>query len=437
MLAKEVDRPIQTNSSNLENQIQSLITRRNLIPPGALVLAAVSGGPDSTAMLHSLHRLGYPLHAAHLNHGLRAEAVDDALFVEAFCTTIGIPVTIGNTDVQARRDAGGGGVQEVARELRYEFFDRTADEVGADIIATAHTRDDRVETVLLNIIRGAGGDGLRGIPYRRGRIVRPLLDTSRAEVEEYLVEHDITARHDASNDTVKYARNRVRNELIPYLERHFSPNLREAILRLSQIAGDEGDYLDQQAEALLSDASTVDAANLTAMPAALQRRALRLWLERVGSLRDVDMAHVEFIRSRLADPFAHTLPGGVRIVGDGQWIERQAHEEPIPSAASLQLLPLPVPSEAEFQGWFVCVTGDLPAGMQPVVRTLAPGDRMRFSYGSKKLSDIFREAKKLLPERWSVPLLVDAVSGEVIAIANGKVSDYVPGLIFTARRKSA
>jgi tRNA(Ile)-lysidine synthetase-like protein len=287
--------------------------------------------------------------------------------------------------------------------------------------------------VLLNIIRGAGVDGLRGIPYRRGRIVRPLLDIGRDRIEAYCVDRGITPCRDKSNETVKYSRNRVRNELIPYLEEHFSPNVRDSILRLSLISSEESDYLNSLAAEWLGESDRLDMSAIVGLNPAMQRRVLRLWLGRVSSLTDLEFAHVEFIRSRLGAVFAHTLPNGVPIVSDGRFVERAIPKQ---SAANgiTESVAMSVPGEATFGTWVVTAIGELPAGAQAVVRTLIAGDRMRFSFGRKKLSDIFGEAKFPEPERWSVPLLVDSTSGEVLAIANFRVTDAAPGLGFTARR---
>ena len=205
----------------LLDTLRRTISEHALLAPGDRVLVAVSGGPDSLALLHALHglceELGLAdLQAAHLDHGLRGEeSASEALFVAAFCRERSIPCTLERVDVSALRNEMRVGTQEAARAARYGFLEATAVAVGANNVATGHTQDDQAETVLLNILRGTGLDGLRGIPLKRGIYTRPLLHTSRAAVEAYCAEHGLAPRRDSSNlDPSHYTRNKIRLELI-------------------------------------------------------------------------------------------------------------------------------------------------------------------------------------------------------------------------------
>ena len=190
------------------------------IVPGARVLCAVSGGVDSMYLLHRMAELGaqrgFTVGCAHFNHGLRgAESDRDEAFVRAQCEKLGVPFYAGRGDVASVR---GMGTEAAARELRYAFLSRCADEHGYDWIATAHTADDNAETLLLNLARGCGLRGLTGIPPQRGRLLRPMLDTTRAQAEAYLTAHAIPHVEDSTNAADAYARNRVRHHAVPALE---------------------------------------------------------------------------------------------------------------------------------------------------------------------------------------------------------------------------
>ena len=190
------------------------------IVPGARVLCAVSGGVDSMYLLHRMAELGaqrgFAVGCAHFNHGLRgAESDRDEAFVRAQCEKLGVPFYAGRGDVASVR---GMGTEAAARELRYAFLARCADEHGYDWIATAHTADDNAETLLLNLARGCGLRGLTGIPPQRGKLLRPMLDTTRAQAEAYLTARAIPHVEDSTNAADTYARNRVRHHAVPALE---------------------------------------------------------------------------------------------------------------------------------------------------------------------------------------------------------------------------
>ncbi len=389
-----------------------------------VILVAFSGGPDSTALLHLLHAGGYYAHAAHVHHGLRGEEADgDAAYCAEFCQARDIPFTLIRVDVSGEQESGGGGVQEVARRVRYEALERCASEVGASVIATAHNRDDNAETILLNILRGAGPDGLRGIPERRGRIVRPLLGVSRAEIEAYCAEHELAPRRDSSNDSTKYSRNEVRHKLMPYLRERFNPRVEDALLRLSVVASEESDYLDTEARRWLGNRQQIDRQSLSKLPTAMQRRVLRLWLREARGLSDISFEFIEQIREATFTPGPIILPPVQRETSSSTPSELDAAAE------------IDVPGMVEMGGWRITGDGQLPAGLTTaLIRFWRFGDRMRFPFGRRKLSDLFGEAKWPEWERYQTPLLVEPKSQEVLAIANWRVSPLAPDLRFTAVR---
>ena len=209
--------------------IRALTTEYDMLPRGGKVLCALSGGSDSMCLLHLLSAMaeegGFTLCAAHYNHHLRgAESDGDAAFVARWCEEHHIPYALGEGDVAAEAAKRNQGLEETARQLRYAFLTETAEALGCSRIATAHNADDNLETLLLHLTRGAGLHGLAGIPPRRGELVRPLLTTPRADIEAYLEAHHIPHVEDSTNTDTKYARNKLRSQVIPVL-RELNPKL--------------------------------------------------------------------------------------------------------------------------------------------------------------------------------------------------------------------
>ena len=213
---------MNTEPSRWAAELAPLWEKWDMLPAGARVLCAVSGGADSICLLHLLKSLeeerGVRVFAAHYEHGLRGEeSLRDAAFVGERCRSLGVPLALEHGDVRAYAAERRLGLEEAARDLRYAFLERAADGFGCSRIATAHNADDNAETLLLNLIRGSGGRGLSGIPPRRGRIVRPLLEKSRAEIEAYLAAQGLSHVEDASNADPAFRRNYLRREVMPRL----------------------------------------------------------------------------------------------------------------------------------------------------------------------------------------------------------------------------
>lgn len=249
------------------------------LPREAPLVLAVSGGADSMALLHAAAlaapAMGWRIHVAHLDHALRQESADDADFVTDAARALDLPVTVRRTDVAALARAEGRSIEDAGREARYRFLEEVAARTGARIV-TAHTADDAAETVLLNLLRGAGPSGVHGIPQRRGRIVRPLIGERRATLRAALDAAGIAYRDDPSNADPAYLRNRVRHELLPLMEslRHGAV---EAIARFSAIAAADDALLDALAAAELARRRDGDEIDWRDPPArALGRRVLRL-----------------------------------------------------------------------------------------------------------------------------------------------------------------
>ena len=241
----------------LEEKVHQAITARNLFCLGDRIVVAVSGGPDSVALLACLVALAprwkWTISIGHVNHGLRGmESEEDAAFVEQLGIALNVPVYIRKPrlckeEVRSSRQS----LQEHAREVRYQAMEDIVQESGSTKIATGHTADDQAETVLMWMLRGSGTGGLSGIPPKRGeRIVRPILDFPRNEIVKYLDQRELTYRVDSSNNQAAYLRNRIRNNLMPQLQ-DYAPGLVSVLSRQAEIIREDHSYLEQvAAEAL-------------------------------------------------------------------------------------------------------------------------------------------------------------------------------------------
>ena len=253
------------------------------IPDGATIVLAVSGGPDSTALLHGAAALapdqGWRLTVAHLDHGLRETSAGEGALVASTAAGLGLPAEVQRVEVAGLAASEHRSLEDAGRQARYRFLEEVAAGLGPEaLIATAHTADDAAETVLLRLVRGSGLRGLRGIPARRGRIVRPLLHARRAVLRAALDAAGISYLTDPSNTDLAHARNRVRAELLPALER-LNPAAVEALVRFGRLASDDDDLLDALATAELTRRrDTTDATIDWHRPPAraLGRRVLRL-----------------------------------------------------------------------------------------------------------------------------------------------------------------
>ena len=271
--------------------LRPFMERWHMLPPsGGVMLVAVSGGRDSVCLLHYLAAMprDFTVAAAHLDHGQRPTAGRDVAFVEELCRSLDVPLTVERADVPALARERGVGLEEAGRMARYDFFRRTADRLGAQRIATAHHAADQAETVVLNLVRGTGMQGLAGIPPVRGRIVRPLLETSRQDIETYLEIHRLSHVEDETNRDTALRRNLLRREVMP---------------RLAELHDGAAANICRTAELLRS------------APEVLRLRALRLLAERlpVGK-KDFTAAHYRALSDLLEGGGMLTLPAGACAV---------------------------------------------------------------------------------------------------------------------------
>ena len=291
-------------------------------PPGGLILCAVSGGRDSVCLLDCLWRLGqqrdFRVAAAHLNHGMRPTAQRDEELVRALCDARNIPLHTERVEVYALAAAWHLTVEETGRRARYDFLRRTAERTGADFIATAHHREDQAETVLLQLLRGTGMQGLTGIPPVRDTVIRPLLDTPRAAIDAYIAENALPYVTDETNLDTHYARNRLRIDIMPRLLA-INPAAAEHIARTADILRRENAYLDGEAAALLPPHGAVlSCAALLAAPEPLRPRMLRLLTDRLPTgKKDFTAAHYRSLETLCRTGGTLSLPGGALAVCRG------------------------------------------------------------------------------------------------------------------------
>ena len=274
----------------LVRQVRAFCGKHDMLPQGGTVLCAVSGGRDSMALLHLLGVLGaeegFQVAAAHFNHRLRPAADRDEAFVRSWCAGRGIPLFCGSGDVSAFAREAGRSVEDAARELRYRFLEEAAEDLGADRIAAAHHREDNAETVLLHLLRGAALQGLGGIPPVRGRIVRPLLETAREDIDQYIRRHSIPFVEDETNSDTAFTRNRLRLEVLPVLEELF-PGCGARLAGTAGLLREENGHLQREAEALLPRTGTaVPAALLEAQDRTMGRRLAEALGARLGASLD-------------------------------------------------------------------------------------------------------------------------------------------------------
>lgn len=425
---------------------------------GSPILVAVSSGPDSICLLHVLHSLsgdiGLSLHVAHLHHGQREEGDADATFVEETARTLGVPFTKGREDVPRIAREERLSIEAAGRLARYRFFARLAGEIGARVVATGHHADDQAETVLLRALRGAGLRGLRGIPAAapmpesegRVTVIRPLLEIPRAMIEAYLEGKGISSRLDATNLDPAHQRNRIRRELLPLAE-SISPGARNGLLRIAKAAAEDDAALERWTDAVSEACMQVEEDRVCFRLAALpEERAIRRRLFRRGVellLPQSGRGFPEAAIEQMMDAVGEGRRAGDADLAGGLTLSRSFDPErgetlllvkrpPDRSQYESFSLPVELPGVTEIpslsvrliagvispekaepyperEAWEAVIDAD--ALVPPFrVRSWEPGDRMRVlgSGGTRKLQDLFTDARVPAAERNRRPLLCDA-----------------------------
>ena len=233
-------------------KVNETIKKYKLIENGDKIILAVSGGPDSVSMLDILYKIqqnkkiDFKIVVAHVNHMIRREATDDANYVQKICKERNIEFYLKSIDVKKIANNNKIGTEEAGRKERYKFFDELAKKTNANKIAIAHNKNDNVETVFMHILRGTGINGLKGIEPKRGKYIRPLIECERKEIEKYCEENNLEPRIDKTNFENIYTRNKIRNIVIPYIQKEFNQNIIETIDRLSKLVAEEEEYMERQ-----------------------------------------------------------------------------------------------------------------------------------------------------------------------------------------------
>jgi tRNA(Ile)-lysidine synthase len=439
----------------VRDKVLHTIRERGLLHAGDRVAVAVSGGADSIALLRVLLELralsGIVLTVAHYNHGLRGEASDaDEQFVTELARQFDVPFFTGRGNVREHAITNKTGIEHAAREMRYQWLLDLAGQQRFQAIATAHTADDQAETVLMKFLRGAGTRGLAGIhPVLRRdsvRIVRPLVEATRTDVERYLTSIKQPWREDESNRDLSLTRNRIRRELLALLERDYNPNLRVLLSKTADIAVAEEDYWQHKVESFLDqwlqEPGRLRLYEMTCFPGglliesvAMQRRVLKCFLECRGFT--ADFHHVELVRRcALGGTTQVVLPGGWLAKREGDWLElmppsthapdvvdRFEHFLPVPgkcviSEARLTLRATIVPAEVAASEAPGSLLRLLRFGQKLTIRNWHPGDRYRPAHtgSEEKLKRLFSEKRIPADQR---PLWPVALSGSRIVWVRG------------------
>lgn len=433
------------------HRVRQFVRQHDLIPSGARVIAALSGGSDSVALVHVLHALAAAgeLHLAgiaHFNHQLRPSADGDERFAAGVAAALGVPFLVDREDVAARAAREHRSLEDAGRTARHAFFERARASAGGDFVALGHTRDDQAETVLLRLTRGAGPRGLAGMHPRNGAIVRPLLGCRRQELRAWLAERGIAFVEDETNADVSIPRNRVRAELLPLLESRFNPGIVDVLADQAEVAREMSAWIDLQAAELDArgvrrsiDAGAsvcvIDLAVLRAAPLALRRALLWRVMSEVAGRRPIAFGHVD-AALRLTDEQGEPrgdFPGqrleriGATVVLTGRAAGEDGRRAP--EAPNLFRFPLSIPGEVALPDGSL-LSAETPADPAPgaivrstgvahvrfdlcrgslAVRNRRPGDRFRpvGLGGQKKLQDYFVDRKVARNERDAVPLVVD------------------------------
>lgn len=456
----------------LQDKARFAVEQNQMFGPGDLVVVGVSGGQDSVALLHWLwsysRDLDVRLHVAHLNHMLRGkEAEADAHWVAALAHKWGLPATVETRDVNALRRERQLSVEDAARQVRYAFFAQVVKETGAIGVAVAHTADDQVETVVLHLLRGMGLAGMRGmLPvtdyYVRSfaekglsplRVVRPFLDVSRSEVDEYLRAYNLEFRIDRTNLETVYLRNRVRHELIPrFLE--YNPRFKEATVRAAEIAAVDFDFIQGEVAKVWEEIASVAGERITFdlkawsnLHPSIQRYLLRRAAQRlVGDLVGLESVHIADAMATIRDGRTGSVvvwPQGLRIVKGYDQICLGFEEPAVEPSLSAEGQPLMIPGETDIVGsnWRVvartttkpCEDGnrwhaDLDyrkTGHKLVVRRRRAGDRFRplGMREEKSLQDFFVDEKVPRYRRDDVPVV--EAEKQIVWVAGLRIDDRV------------
>jgi tRNA(Ile)-lysidine synthase len=426
--------------NSLIPEVRKTIRRYDMLQPGDRIVAGISGGPDSVALLHALWELRgefqLSLLAAHLDHRLRPDGEKEAGFVRKLAAKLGIPFFGGRADVRSYQEEKGLTVQEAAREVRYAFLEEVARKNRAAKIALGHTADDQAESMIMRILRGSGTRGLSGIPpVRNGIFIRPLIAVWREEIESYLRRKRAGYLTDPSNQSPVYLRNRIRHELLPLLQQ-YNPRICQVLVQMAELFRGEEEfwetYLARKFAGVVrsrrKETLVLDVPALLSQPLPLRLRCLRRAIEKIqGHLRRISLPHIWAINDLLesSDPNRTLkLPQGLTVTRayKGLHLSRSGEvavifEHPVPGPGYVEIAEIGRAMRFEIQSRKGRILFDPSPRVALLdfddlefpltLRSFRPGDRFQplGMEGEKKVKDLFIDRKVPAVQRKRIPLL--------------------------------
>lgn len=442
---------------NIKNQFMKTLKKYDMVSKGDKVIIGVSGGPDSICLLHLFNDfkdgLGIQICVAHLDHMFRGgESEKDADFVKALCHKLNIPFFQSKINVPDFAKKHGFSPEDAARRVRYNFFNEVKEKTNANKIATGHNRNDHEETILMNIFRGAGVDGLTGIEPVRDCYIRPLIEISRNVIDTYLKQENISFKIDKTNLTTDFFRNSLRLELIPLITNKYCPHLGKSLRRLSKIARCDLSFMNEETEKAFSRVTKyksgnviVDLMKFTKLHPAIKQRVIRLAVKKlVGNVKDFESKHTKLLVNFVEKaPVGKSidLPKNIKVIKeyDSVILHRYNCDE-IPDYNYI----LPVPGQITIKEIDISIKSYINHGNEldimmenPMIvyldydkiksdltiRNRRPGDRFKplGSDGSKKLKDFFIDEKIPRRRRNAVPII--EVSGKIVSVGNMRIDE--------------
>lgn len=440
------------------DRVRSTINKYSLLEKGDKVVLGLSGGPDSVCLLHILKQLeseyNISIYAAHLNHQIRGiEAQKDVMYISQLCDSLGVKFFVKSINVPKYCKENGLSIEEGARKLRYEMFYEIKQKTKSNKIAIGHNLNDQAETILMRMMRGTGLQGLKGIDYKRDdTIIRPILDIERSSIEAYCEQHNLNPRIDSTNLENIYTRNKIRLDLIPYMQENFNNNVVESICRMGNNLKLDSDYIEQEGINKFKEVSNVQDNEKVEivldkyinLHKAIKTRIIRNSIKYIlGDTNFVDQKHIEDILELENDNKINkklVLPRGLFVYRNNESIlftnkeityEEIEYSYRLPKDGVIKIKELGVFVETKtmsierFKSMKVDKSSkafDLDkfkGGI--IVRNRESGDKIKLAGGSKKLKNLFIDLKIPREERCKVPVVVD--ENEVVCVGDYKISE--------------
>ena len=440
------------------DRVRSTINKYNLLEKGDKVVLGLSGGPDSVCLLHILKQLekeyDISIYAAHLNHQIRGiEAQKDVMYISQLCDSLGVKFFVKSINVPSYCEENRLSLEEGARKLRYEMFYEIMQKTKSNKIAIGHNLNDQAETILMRMMRGTGLQGLKGIEYKRDNtIIRPILDIERSAIEQYCKKFNLNPRIDSTNLESIYTRNKIRLELIPYMQEKFNTNVIESICRMGNNLKLDNDYIEQEGNKYFNEISKLNEnesveINLNKylnLHKAIKSRIIRNSIKYIlGDTNFIDQKHIEDIFDLEEDNKINKkliLPRGLFVYRNENNIlftnkeityEELEYKHNVPKDGVIKIKETGVFIETHTMSIerFKGMKSDkssigldldkLKGGL--IVRNRESGDKIKLAGGSKKLKSLFIDLKIPREERSKIPVLVD--DNDIVCVGDYRISE--------------